>query len=82
MDLKRCEIRFEKLDEIDIDKIDINDFQDMVWELEEDVQSGIDFSVDPSEKKGFKKLIQKIMRLKQDNDFYDPDTESNNMFPN
>lgn len=81
MKINELENRFQKIEEINYDATDINEFQDKVFALEKEVQDGIDFPDNPREKKGFEKLMQKIIRFKEENDFFDPDTERSFMFP-
>lgn len=81
MDIKRFKDRFEEIEELDYDEVDITEFEDLVYELERDVQDAIDSSF-PDDEKKLKKLMKKIIRFKEDNDFFDHNSELENMFPN
>ncbi len=81
MEIEKLKKRFEEIEEIDIDEVDINLFEEKVYKLEEEVQNEIYFSFS-QEKAELIQLLHKIARFKKENDFYNAEDELDRMFPN
>ena len=71
--------QLDKLEE-KIDNLEVWEFEDEAYELEEKVNSRMQETYG-KEFDSYKKLSNRINRIKKENDFYDPEVELDRMFP-
>ena len=79
-DYKRFKAQIDQLEE-KIDGLEVWEYQDEVYTLEEKVNSLLQDCFE-DEFDACKKLAERIDRIKKENDFYDPEAELDRMFPN
>jgi hypothetical protein len=75
------EIKFEEFDIAEIGNENYENSVSEVYELEEKISEFLGYA-EGSNFSQLKKLQQRLMQLKSENDFYDEDAELDNMFPN
>ena len=78
-DYKNLNIQIDQLEE-KIDNLDVWEFEDEVYEIEEKVNSQMQETFD-EDFDAYKLLANRINKIKKENDFYDPEAELDRMFP-
>lgn len=79
-DYERIKVQIDHLEE-KIDNLEVWEYQDEVYELEEKVNLLLQECFE-KEFDYINKLAKRIARIKKANDFYDPEAELDRMFPN
>lgn len=81
MEIRKLRDRFNKLNDIEEDFTEIDEFQEKVYSLEQDIFDAIN-QVEPHKNRDLTKLANDISELKNKNDFYNADDELYRLFPN
>jgi hypothetical protein len=81
VEIRKLRDRFNKLNDIEEDFTEIDEFQEKVYSLEQDIFDAIN-QVEPHKNRDLTKLANDISELKNKNDFYNADDELDRLFPN
>lgn len=76
---KKLKYQIDQLED-KIDNLEVWEFEDEVYEIEEKVHSHMQEAFE-EEYEAYKKLANRINKIKKENDFYDPEVELDRMFP-
>ena len=80
MDISNLRDRFNELNDMEVEFIEMDEFQQRVESLEEDVYEAM-HQFGP-QNQDLKRLINDISALKSENDFYNANDERDRLFPN